>query len=62
MQPSEYINTIFVPKDGQIPIDINCLAAQGIFDVVFVFFLDIIVYTSMRWYLAPLSNLAPLAD
>ncbi|KAI3466728.1 hypothetical protein Pfo_023391 [Paulownia fortunei] len=34
--PSQYINTIFVPKDGQIPIDIDCLAAQGIFRVVTV--------------------------
>ncbi|KAL7142617.1 hypothetical protein ABFS83_08G135500 [Erythranthe nasuta] len=34
--PSRYINTIFVPKDGQIPIDTNCLADQGIFHVVTV--------------------------
>ncbi|XP_073147601.1 uncharacterized protein YNL011C [Henckelia pumila] len=33
-QPNQYINTIFVPKDGQIPLDIDCLAAQGIFNVV----------------------------
>ncbi|XP_073037390.1 uncharacterized protein YNL011C-like [Primulina eburnea] len=32
--PNQYINTIFVPKDGQIPLDIDCLAAQGIFNVV----------------------------
>ncbi|XP_073016787.1 uncharacterized protein YNL011C-like isoform X1 [Primulina eburnea] len=32
--PNQYINTIFVPKDGQIPSDIDCLAAQGIFNVV----------------------------
>ncbi|XP_073297388.1 uncharacterized protein YNL011C isoform X1 [Primulina huaijiensis] len=32
--PNQYINTIFVPKDGQIPLDIECLAAQGIFNVV----------------------------
>ncbi|GJR70912.1 maternal effect embryo arrest 18 [Tanacetum coccineum] len=32
--PSQYINTIFVPKDGQIPVDIKSLAAQGIVHVV----------------------------
>lgn len=34
LQPSRYITTLLVPKDGQIPIDIKCLAAQGIFNVV----------------------------
>ncbi|KAG8385454.1 hypothetical protein BUALT_Bualt03G0047000 [Buddleja alternifolia] len=34
--PSLYINTILVPRDCQIPLDIDCLAAQGIFDVVTV--------------------------
>ncbi|KAH6774885.1 maternal effect embryo arrest 18 [Perilla frutescens var. hirtella] len=34
--PSQYINTIFVPKDGQIPIDTDNLSAQGIFRVVTV--------------------------
>nr|XP_043622663.1 uncharacterized protein YNL011C [Erigeron canadensis] len=32
--PSEYINTIFVPKGGQVPVDVKCLAAQGIVHVV----------------------------
>ncbi|KAL4563291.1 hypothetical protein LXL04_027331 [Taraxacum kok-saghyz] len=32
--PSEYINTIFVPKDGEIPVDIKSLATQGIVHVV----------------------------
>ncbi|KZV57543.1 hypothetical protein F511_03003 [Dorcoceras hygrometricum] len=32
--PNQYINSIFVPKDGQIPLDIDCLAAEGIFNVV----------------------------
>lgn len=36
MQPSQYINTILVPKDGEIPLDIQKLASQGIFDVVFI--------------------------
>ncbi|KAI4323714.1 hypothetical protein L6164_023299 [Bauhinia variegata] len=34
--PSHYINTLFVPRDGEIPVDIDRLAAQGIFDVVVV--------------------------
>ncbi|KAK3206939.1 hypothetical protein Dsin_020985 [Dipteronia sinensis] len=32
--PSQYINTLLVPKEGEIPLDIQCLASQGIFDVV----------------------------
>lgn len=36
MQPSQYINTILVPKDGEIPLDIQKLDSQGIFDVVFI--------------------------
>ncbi|XP_057947939.1 uncharacterized protein YNL011C isoform X1 [Malania oleifera] len=34
--PSQYINTILVPKDVQIPVDVQCLAAQGIFHVITV--------------------------
>lgn len=34
--PNEYINTIFVPKGCQIPVDVDCLAAQGIFHMVTV--------------------------
>ncbi|XP_057797599.1 uncharacterized protein YNL011C [Salvia miltiorrhiza] len=34
--PNQYINTIFVPKDGQIPINTDKLAAQGISRVVTV--------------------------
>lgn len=34
LQPSQYINTLLVPKDGQIPVDVQCLASQGIFHVV----------------------------
>ncbi|PIN13050.1 hypothetical protein CDL12_14333 [Handroanthus impetiginosus] len=34
--PSQYINTILVPKDGRIPIDMDDLAAQGIFHVATV--------------------------
>ncbi|KAF3961857.1 hypothetical protein CMV_013569 [Castanea mollissima] len=32
--PSQYINTLLVPKDGEIPVDVQCLAVQGIFDVI----------------------------
>ncbi|KAM7530610.1 hypothetical protein LguiB_034020 [Lonicera macranthoides] len=34
--PSKYINTLLVPKDGQIPVDVENLAAQGIFHVITV--------------------------
>ncbi|KAL3820313.1 hypothetical protein ACJIZ3_006218 [Penstemon smallii] len=34
--PSQYINTVFAPKGGQIPVDVDCLAAQGIIHVVTV--------------------------
>jgi hypothetical protein len=33
-QPSDYINAILVPRDGQIPVDTDVLASQGIFHVV----------------------------
>ncbi|KAF3452092.1 hypothetical protein FNV43_RR08188 [Rhamnella rubrinervis] len=32
--PNQYINTLLVPKDGEIPVDAQILAAQGIFDVI----------------------------
>ncbi|XP_048230299.1 uncharacterized protein YNL011C isoform X6 [Ricinus communis] len=35
-KPSQYINTLLVPKEGEIPIDAHCLATQGIFNVIFV--------------------------
>ncbi|KAG6477494.1 uncharacterized protein LOC122024158 [Zingiber officinale] len=34
--PFDYINALLVPQDGQIPIDLQCLAAQEIFRVVHV--------------------------
>ncbi|XP_048141518.1 uncharacterized protein LOC115752930 isoform X2 [Rhodamnia argentea] len=34
--PNQYINTLFVPKDGAIPVDIENLATQGISNVVVV--------------------------
>ncbi|XP_050367904.1 uncharacterized protein YNL011C [Argentina anserina] len=34
--PSHYINTLLVPKDGEIPVNVQCLADQGIFEVIVV--------------------------
>ncbi|XVF87350.1 hypothetical protein PTKIN_Ptkin18bG0113100 [Pterospermum kingtungense] len=34
--PSLYINTLLVPRDGEIPIDYQILSSQGIVDVVVV--------------------------
>lgn len=34
--PSDYINALLVPKDGQVPVDLKCLAAQGITNVIVV--------------------------
>lgn len=34
--PSQYVNTLLVPKDGEISVDVQMLAAQGIFDVILV--------------------------
>lgn len=34
--PSKYINTILVPRDGEIPVDVENLAGQGILDVILV--------------------------
>lgn len=43
VQPSQYINTLLVPKDGEIPLDIQHLASQGIFDVVFMVIIIILI-------------------
>ncbi|KAI3872802.1 hypothetical protein MKX03_019005 [Papaver bracteatum] len=34
--PSQYLNALLVPKDGQIPVDVQSLSKQGIFHVVIV--------------------------
>ncbi|XP_061362030.1 uncharacterized protein YNL011C [Gastrolobium bilobum] len=34
--PSQYINALLVPRNSEIPVDVDCLAAQGIFDVIVV--------------------------
>ncbi|KAK8949366.1 hypothetical protein KSP39_PZI005593 [Platanthera zijinensis] len=33
---SDYINALLVPKDGKVPVDVKCLAAQGIVNVITV--------------------------
>ena len=38
LQPSQYINTLLVPKDGQILVDVQRLALQGISHVVRMLF------------------------
>ncbi|KAK8959372.1 hypothetical protein KSP40_PGU014561 [Platanthera guangdongensis] len=32
-ETSDYINALLVPKDGKVPVDVKCLAAQGIVNV-----------------------------
>ncbi|KAF3773491.1 Uncharacterized protein EJ110_NYTH55215 [Nymphaea thermarum] len=32
--PDAYVNALLVPKDGEVTVDIDCLATQGIFHVV----------------------------
>ena len=39
IQPSDYVNAILVPEGGQVPLDIENLAAQGIFHVVRIYIL-----------------------
>ncbi|QHN81060.1 uncharacterized protein DS421_20g683610 [Arachis hypogaea] len=34
--PSQYINTILVPRNSSVPVDVDRLNAQGIFDVIVV--------------------------
>jgi hypothetical protein len=34
MQPSQYINTLLVPRNSKISVDVDRLSAQGIFDMV----------------------------
>ncbi|CAH9055373.1 unnamed protein product [Cuscuta europaea] len=34
--PNRYINTLMVPRDGQIPVDVGHLTSQGIYNVVTV--------------------------
>lgn len=57
--PSQYINTLLVPKDGQIPVDVQCLASQGIFHVITV---DSICDPDMGIIFDPKSLIRALAD
>ena len=34
MQPNDYVNAILVLEGGQVPLDVENLAAQGIFHVL----------------------------
>jgi hypothetical protein len=36
-QPNDYLNAILVPAGGQIPLDVENLASQGIFQVVRIY-------------------------
>lgn len=57
--PSEYINALLVPKDGQIPVDVQSLAAQGIFRVITV---DTIHDSKVGVIFDPKSLIEALAD
>jgi 2-phospho-L-lactate transferase/gluconeogenesis factor (CofD/UPF0052 family) len=39
--PGYYINTLLVPKDGEIAVDLKQLSEQGIYDVVSISFLHL---------------------
>lgn len=43
MQPNQYINTLLVPKGGEVPVDVQRLAAQGIFNEVYIQILFLLV-------------------
>ncbi|CAI9087308.1 OLC1v1021351C6 [Oldenlandia corymbosa var. corymbosa] len=58
-RPNEYINTILVPKDSQIPVDVELLAAQGISHVVTV---DSIKDPKVGVIFAPESLIQALSD
>ncbi|WOL20455.1 hypothetical protein Cni_G29260 [Canna indica] len=57
--PNDYINALLVPRGGQIPIDVESLAAQGIFHVVTV---DSIKDTKVGPVFEPKSLMTALAD
>ncbi|XP_048230301.1 uncharacterized protein YNL011C isoform X8 [Ricinus communis] len=52
-KPSQYINTLLVPKEGEIPIDAHCLATQGIFNVMDILLLPVstLMFLDSRIYL-----------
>ncbi|RZC69025.1 hypothetical protein C5167_032146 [Papaver somniferum] len=57
--PSQYVNALLVPKDGQIPVDVQSLSKQGIFHVVTV---DSILDPRVGIIFNPKSLIQALAD
>ncbi|KAF5728718.1 Maternal effect embryo arrest 18 [Tripterygium wilfordii] len=57
--PSQYINTLLVPKDGEIPLDTERLASHGIMDVIVV---DSINDSKVGIVFDPTSLINALAD
>ncbi|OIW13716.1 hypothetical protein TanjilG_08058 [Lupinus angustifolius] len=57
--PSQYINTLLVPRNSAIPVDVDCLAAQGIFDVIVV---DSLCDSKVGIIYDPKSLIRALAD
>lgn len=57
--PSEYINTLLVPRNSKISADVDCLASQGIFDVIVV---DSLLDPKVGIIYDPKSLIRALAD
>ncbi|KAI5447803.1 hypothetical protein KIW84_015306 [Lathyrus oleraceus] len=57
--PSKYINTLLVPRNSTVSVDVECLAAQGIFDVIVV---DSILDPKVGIIYDPKSLIRALAD
>ncbi|XP_004485886.1 uncharacterized protein YNL011C [Cicer arietinum] len=57
--PSQYINTLLVPRNSEISVDADCLAAQGIFDVIVV---DSLLDPKVGIVYDPKSLIRALAD
>ncbi|CAK8530686.1 unnamed protein product [Lathyrus sativus] len=57
--PSQYINTLLVPRNSTVSVDVECLAAQGIFDVIVV---DSILDPKVGIIYDPKSLIRALAD
>ncbi|CAJ2658867.1 unnamed protein product [Trifolium pratense] len=57
--PSQYINTLLVPRNSKISVDVDCLSAQGIFDVIVV---DSLLDPKVGIIYDPKSLIRALAD
>ncbi|XP_058763957.1 uncharacterized protein YNL011C-like [Vicia villosa] len=57
--PSQYINTLLVPRNSTVSVDVECLATQGIFDVIVV---DSILDPKVGIIYDPKSLIRALAD